>query len=286
MATMDIEKIAVLGAGQMGNGITQVAACAGYQVVMIDIKQEFVDKGVATIEKSLSKLVSKERMTQQEADDARARISTSVDRSACHDVDLAIEAVPEILELKLSIFAELDEICKPECILASNTSSISISEIAGATKRPEKVIGMHFMNPVPIMKLVEIINGKLTSDDTNSAVISAAEKMGKTALSCNDAPGFVSNRILCPMLNEAILTLQEGVAKPEAIDGIMKLGMNHPIGPLALSDLIGLDTVLHIMNVLHEGLGDDKYAPAPLLIDMVNQGKLGRKSGEGFYQYG
>tara|TARA_B000000565_G_C23779531_1_gene375369 strand:+ start:2156 stop:3007 length:852 start_codon:yes stop_codon:yes gene_type:complete len=283
---MDIEKIAVLGAGQMGNGITQVAACAGYQVVMIDIKQEFVDKGVATIEKSLSKLVSKERMTQQEADDARARISTSVDRSACHDVDLAIEAVPEILELKLSIFAELDEICKPECILASNTSSISISEIAGATKRPEKVIGMHFMNPVPIMKLVEIINGKLTSDDTNSAVISAAEKMGKTALSCNDAPGFVSNRILCPMLNEAILTLQEGVAKPEAIDGIMKLGMNHPIGPLALSDLIGLDTVLHIMNVLHEGLGDDKYAPAPLLIDMVNQGKLGRKSGEGFYQYG
>ena len=286
MATMDIEKIAVLGAGQMGNGITQVAACAGYQVVMIDIKQEFVDKGVATIEKSLSKLVSKERMTQQEADDARARISTSVDRSDCHDVDLAIEAVPEILELKLSIFAELDEICKPECILASNTSSISISEIAGATKRPEKVIGMHFMNPVPIMKLVEIINGKLTSDDTNSAVISAAEKMGKTALSCNDAPGFVSNRILCPMLNEAILTLQEGVAKPEAIDGIMKLGMNHPIGPLALSDLIGLDTVLHIMNVLHEGLGDDKYAPAPLLIDMVNQGKLGRKSGEGFYQYG
>tara|TARA_B000000532_G_scaffold63878_3_gene50384 strand:+ start:1063 stop:1914 length:852 start_codon:yes stop_codon:yes gene_type:complete len=283
---MDIEKIAVLGAGQMGNGITQVAACAGYQVVMIDIKQEFVDKGVATIEKSLSKLVSKERMTQQEADDARARISTSVDRSACHDVDLAIEAVPEILELKLSIFAELDEICKSECILASNTSSISISEIAGATKRPEKVIGMHFMNPVPIMKLVEIINGKLTSDDTNSAVISAAEKMGKTALSCNDAPGFVSNRILCPMLNEAILTLQEGVAKPEAIDGIMKLGMNHPIGPLALSDLIGLDTVLHIMNVLHEGLGDDKYAPAPLLIDMVNQGKLGRKSGEGFYQYG
>ena len=286
VATMDIKKIAVLGAGQMGNGITQVAACAGYQVVMIDIKQEFVDKGVATIEKSLSKLVSKERMTQQEADDARARISTSVDRSACHDVDLAIEAVPEILELKLSIFAELDEICKPECILASNTSSISISEIAGATKRPEKVIGMHFMNPVPIMKLVEIINGKLTSDDTNSAVISAAEKMGKTALSCNDAPGFVSNRILCPMLNEAILTLQEGVAKPEAIDGIMKLGMNHPIGPLALSDLIGLDTVLHIMNVLHEGLGDDKYAPAPLLIDMVDQGKLGRKSGEGFYQYG
>ena len=285
MRTMNIDKIAVLGAGQMGNGITQVAACAGYQVVMIDIKQEFVDRGIATIEKSLSKLVSKERMTQQDADAARARISTSVDRSACHDVDLAIEAVPEILDLKLSIFSELDGICKPDCILASNTSSISISEIADATNRPHKVIGMHFMNPVPIMKLVEIINGKDTSEETNSAVIAAADKMGKTALSCNDSPGFVSNRILCPMLNEAILTLQEGVAKPEAIDGIMKLGMNHPIGPLALSDLIGLDTVLHIMNVLHEGLGDDKYAPAPLLIEMVEQGKLGRKSGEGFYQY-
>lgn len=282
---MAIDKIAVLGAGQMGNGITQVAACAGYEVVMIDIKQEFVDRGVSAIEKSLAKLVSKERMSKEDADSARARISTAIDRSACHDVDLAIEAVPEILDLKLSIFSELDQICKPECILASNTSSISISEIAAATSRPEKVIGMHFMNPVPIMKLVEIINGKQTSDETNSAVIAAADKMGKTALSCNDSPGFVSNRILCPMLNEAILTLQEGVAKPEAIDGIMKLGMNHPIGPLALSDLIGLDTVLHIMNVLHEGLGDDKYAPATLLLEMVEQGKLGRKSGEGFYNY-
>lgn len=282
---MAIDKIAVLGAGQMGNGITQVAACAGYEVVMIDIKQEFVDRGVSAIEKSLAKLVSKERMSQTDADAARARISTSIDRSACHDVDLAIEAVPEILDLKLSIFAELDEICKDECILASNTSSISITEIAAATSRPDKVIGMHFMNPVPIMKLVEIINGKDTSEETNSAVIAASDKMGKTALSCNDSPGFVSNRILCPMLNEAILTLQEGVAKPEAIDGIMKLGMNHPIGPLALSDLIGLDTVLHIMNVLHEGLGNDKYAPAPLLVQMVEQGKLGRKSGEGFYQY-
>jgi len=282
---MAIDKIAVLGAGQMGNGITQVAACAGYEVVMIDIKQEFVDRGVSAIEKSLAKLVSKERMSQTDADAARARISTSIDRSACHDVDLAIEAVPEILDLKLSIFAELDDICKDECILASNTSSISITEIAAATSRPDKVIGMHFMNPVPIMKLVEIINGKQTSEETNSAVIAAADKMGKTALSCNDSPGFVSNRILCPMLNEAILTLQEGVAKPEAIDGIMKLGMNHPIGPLALSDLIGLDTVLHIMNVLHEGLGDDKYAPAPLLLEMVEQGKLGRKSGEGFYKY-
>ncbi|MBT3451953.1 MAG: 3-hydroxybutyryl-CoA dehydrogenase, partial [Euryarchaeota archaeon] len=203
----------------------------------------------------------------------------------CADCDLVVEAVPEILSLKQEIFAELDQICKPETILASNTSSISISTIAEATNRPEQVIGMHFMNPVPIMKLVEIINGKQTSDATNAAVIEASATMGKTALSCNDAPGFVSNRILCPMLNEAILTLQEGVAEPEAIDGIMKLGMNHPIGPLALSDLIGLDTVLHIMNVLHEGMGDDKYAPAQLLIDMVEEGKLGRKSGQGFYTY-
>ena len=277
--------MAVLGAGQMGNGITQVAACAGIDVVMIDIQQDFVDRGVATIEKSLSKLVSKERMTQEDADAARSRISTAIDRSACADADLVVEAVPEILDLKLSIFSELDGICKPDCILATNTSSISISEIAAATSRPSKVIGMHFMNPVPIMKLVEVINGKETSEDVTTTVISAAEKMGKIPLMCNDSPGFVSNRILCPMINEAILTLQEGVAEPEAIDGIMKLGMNHPIGPLALSDLIGNDTVLHIMNVLHEGMGDDKYAPAPLLIEMVEQGKLGRKSGQGFYDY-
>ena len=277
--------MAVLGAGQMGNGITQVAACAGIEVVMIDIQQEYVDKGIATIEKSLAKLVSKERMTQEDADSARSRISTAIDRSACSDVDLVVEAVPEILELKLSIFAELDGICKPDCILATNTSSISISEIAAATSRPNKVIGMHFMNPVPIMKLVEVINGKETSEDVTASVLEAAERMGKIPLMCNDSPGFVSNRILCPMINEAILTLQEGVAEPEAIDGIMKLGMNHPIGPLALSDLIGNDTVLHIMNVLHEGMGDDKYAPAPLLIEMVNDGKLGRKSGQGFYDY-
>ena len=282
---MSIAKIAVLGAGQMGNGITQVAACAGYTVTMIDIEQAYVDRGLATIEKSLAKLVSKGRMTQEDADAARGRISTSVDRADCADCDLVVEAVPEILELKQSIFAELDGICKPETILASNTSSISISTIAEATSRPDRVIGMHFMNPVPIMKLVEIINGKDTSPETNAAVIEASATMGKTALSCNDAPGFVSNRILCPMLNEAILTLQEGVAEPEAIDGIMKLGMNHPIGPLALSDLIGLDTVLHIMNVLHDGMGDDKYAPAQLLVDMVEEGKLGRKTGQGFYTY-
>ena len=280
-----MQKIGVIGAGQMGNGIAQVAACAGYDVVMVDIKDEYVEKGLATIQFSLGKLVSKERMSQSEADGALARISTSTERSACADCDLVVEAVPEILDLKTNILSDLDSICKPETILASNTSSISISTIAQATNRPEKVIGMHFMNPVPIMKLVEVINGDLTSEETNQIVISAAEKMGKTALSCNDAPGFVSNRILCPMLNEAILTLQEGVAEPEAIDGIMKLGMNHPIGPLALTDLIGLDTVLHIMNVLHNGFEDDKYAPAPLLIQMVEYGKLGRKSGQGFYTY-
>ena len=282
---MSIQTIAVLGAGQMGNGIAQVAACAGYDVTMVDIEQAYVDRGITTIEKSLGKLVAKERMTQADADAARARISTAIDRQACADCDLVVEAVPEILALKQDIFSELDQICKPETILASNTSSISISTIAESTNRPSQVIGMHFMNPVPIMKLVEIINGKETSEATNTAVITAAATMGKTALSCNDAPGFVSNRILCPMLNEAILTLQEGVAEPEAIDGIMKLGMNHPIGPLALSDLIGLDTVLHIMNVLHEGMGDDKYAPAQLLIDMVEDGKLGRKTGQGFYTY-
>lgn len=282
---MSIQKIAVLGAGQMGNGITQVAACAGFDVTMLDIKQEYVDRGISSIEKSLAKLVSKERMTQQDADAARARISSGIDRSICADSDLVIEAVPEILSLKIEIFEELDRICKADCILASNTSSISITTIAEATNRADKVIGMHFMNPVPIMKLVEIINGKETSGETNTAVIEASEKMGKIALSCNDSPGFVSNRILCPMLNEAILTLQEGVAQPEAIDGIMKLGMNHPIGPLALSDLIGLDTLLHIMNVLHQGMGDDKYAPAPLLIQMVEEGKLGRKTGQGFFDY-
>ena len=282
---MSIEKIAVLGAGQMGNGITQVAACAGYEVTMIDIKQEFVDKGIATIEKSLSKLVSKERMSQVDADAARSRISGATDRTAAADADLVVEAIPEIPDLKFSTFAELDQICKEGAILASNTSSISINEIAASTNRPNRVIGMHFMNPVPIMKLIEVINGSDTDAEVTEAVIEASEKMGKIPLCCNDSPGFVSNRILCPMINEAILTLQDGVAEPEAIDGIMKLGMNHPIGPLALSDLIGNDTVLHIMNVLHAGLADDKYAPAPLLVQMVEEGKLGRKTGQGFYSY-
>ena len=285
-AAMGIEKIAVLGAGQMGNGIAQVAACAGYDVTMIDIKQEYVDKGLAAIEKSLSRVVKKERMTAEEAANALARVKIATDKSAAADADLVVEAIPEIPDLKFSTFAELDQICKPEAILASNTSSISINAIAAATSRPDRVIGMHFMNPVPVMKLVEIINGSDTSEGVTAAVVAASERMGKTALACNDSPGFISNRILCPMINEAILTLEEGVAEPAAIDGIMKLGMNHPIGPLALADLIGLDTVLHIMNVLHEGFeGDPKYAPSQLLKDMVSEGKLGRKSGSGFFDY-
>ena len=282
---MKIGSIAVLGAGQMGAGIAQVASCSGLPVVMIDIEQKYLDKGIGTIEKSLSKLVSKERMTQKEADVAMSLISTSVSRQAAFDADLIIEAIPEVTSLKISAFKELDDICKETAILATNTSSISINELAANTNRPDRVIGMHFMNPVPIMRLVEVINGKDTLPEVTDAVLRLSEKMGKIPLQCNDSPGFISNRILCPMLNEAILTLQEGVATPEAIDGIMKLGMNHPIGPLALADLIGLDTVLHIMNVLREGLEDEKYAPADLLISMVSEGNLGRKTGKGFYSY-
>lgn len=284
--SMGIERIAVLGAGQMGNGIAQVAACAGYEVVMIDIKQDYLDNGLAAIENSLSRVVKKERMTQQDADKAISLISTSTEKTSAADADLVVEAIPEIPELKFSTFGELDLICKTEAILASNTSSISINAIADATNRPDRVIGMHFMNPVPVMKLVEIINGQETSSEVTELVVEASERMGKVPLACNDSPGFISNRILCPMINEAILALEEGVAEPEAIDGIMKLGMNHPIGPLALADLIGLDTVLHIMNVLHEGFeGNPKYAPSDLLKNMVSDGKLGRKSGEGFYNY-
>ena len=282
---MNIECIAVIGAGQMGNGIAQVAACAGYQVTMIDISDEFVERGIGTIEFSLGKLVEKGRMTQEDADASRQRITTSTENSAAQEADLVIEAVPEIPDLKFSLFTELDELCNPEAILASNTSSISINDIAGSTGRPNNVIGMHFMNPVPIMRLVEIVLGKETDEEVTQAVMLVAERMGKTALCCNDSPGFISNRLLCPMLNEAVLTYEEGIADAHAIDGIMVLGMNHPIGPLALADLVGLDTVLHIMNVLHEGFKDDKYRPAPLLEKMVAEGKLGRKSGQGFYDY-
>lgn len=282
---MAIRTVGVVGSGQMGSGIAQVAACCGMEVTMVDIKQEYLDRGVSAISNSLEKLVSKERMSREDADSAFSRIDSSVELESLSDCDLVVEAIPEVPELKFSTFSKLDSICKPQAILASNTSSISINEIARHTNRADRVIGMHFMNPVPIMKLVEIINGSETSEEVTSQVVSASEEMGKTPLPCRDSPGFVSNRILMPMINEAILTLQEGVADPEAIDGIMKLGMNHPIGPLALADLIGLDTVLHIMHVLEGGIGSDKYAPANLLVEMVERGQLGRKTGAGFYQY-
>ena len=282
---MNIRSIGVVGSGQMGNGISQVAACSGFNVTMVDINEQFLERGISAIRNSLGRLVSKEKMSQDDADSAISLITSSTALDSLAECDLVVEAIPEVPELKFSTFRDLDEICKPTAILASNTSSISISEIAGKTNRPDRVIGMHFMNPVPIMKLVEVINGRETSEEVTSGVITVSEQMGKIPLSCQDSPGFVSNRILMPMINEAILTLQEGVAEPEAIDGIMKLGMNHPIGPLALADLIGLDTVLHIMNVLRMGLGDEKYAPAALLVEMVDNGSLGRKSGYGFYPY-
>lgn len=284
-SVMVIRHIGVIGAGQMGNGIAQVAACAGFQITLVDVKQDFLDNARNNIQKSLEKLVSKDRLTKSESNDAFSRINFDIAMEGVSDADLVIEAVPEIFELKHSIFSKLDRICKPNTILATNTSSISIDKIANCTQRPELVIGMHFMNPVPLMKLVEIINGAKTLPEVNNVIVKAAEKMGKIALSCNDSPGFVSNRILCPMLNEAILTLQEGVAEPEAIDGIMKLGMNHPIGPLALADLIGLDTLMHILGVLYDGFEEDKYKPANLLVEMVNNGHLGRKTGKGFYNY-
>ena len=282
---MEVSRIGVLGAGQMGAGIAQVASCSGYPVTMVDIDENAVNRGMDSIQSSLQRIVSKGRMELKDSHVAMELITRSTDRSDFSDCDLVVEAIPEILQLKLDIFSELDAICRENTILATNTSSISIESIAKATNRPDRVIGMHFMNPVPIMRLVEVINGPKTLVEVTDTVVSIAESMGKVALLCNDSPGFVSNRILCPMINEAILTLEEGVAEPEAIDGIMKLGMNHPIGPLALADLIGLDTVLHIMRVLHEGLGDDKYEPASLLLSMVEEGKLGRKTGKGFYKY-
>ena len=282
---MQVSSIGVVGAGQMGAGIAQVSACAGYSLTLVDIKADVIESGVASIRSSLTRMVSKGRLDQKTSDEALDRIQTSLDLEDLAECDLVVEAIPEVLDLKTSTFNRLDAICKPSAILASNTSSISINTIAESTSRPERVIGMHFMNPVPIMKLVEVINGTHTTELVTSEVISVIEALGKTPLQCNDSPGFVSNRILCPMINEAIITLDEGVAEVDAIDGIMKLGMNHPIGPLALADLIGLDTVLNIMRVLHEGLDDEKYAPSPLLVSMVNEGKLGRKAKIGFYEY-
>jgi len=282
---MEVELIGVVGAGQMGAGIAQVAACSGYQVMIADIDEEAVNRGMDTIRSSLQKLTSRGKISQQTAASALSCISTTVRIQELSGSDLVVEAVPEIKELKARTFEQLDNLCKDEAILATNTSSISIDSIASSTNRPGRVIGMHFMNPVPIMKLVEVIKGTHTEPEVTAEVTRVIESLGKTPLECNDSPGFVSNRILCPMINEAIITLDEGVADPEAIDGIMKLGMNHPIGPLALADLIGLDTVLNIMRVLHEGLADDKYKPAPLLVSMVEEGKLGRKTKKGFYEY-
>ena len=281
----DKQKLTVIGSGQMGAGIAQVAAMSGLDVLMIDVKSEFIDNGMETIEKSLRKFVEKERIDRDKAKTILEEIKTSLRLEDAANSDIVIEAVPEIEEIKFEIFKKLDKICKKNAILASNTSSISIGKIAMNTERPEKVIGMHFMNPVPLMKLVEIINGKDTSEETTEKTVKLAEKMGKVALTANDYPGFVSNRILCPMINEAIICLETGVASKTSIDGIMQLGMHHPMGPLALADLIGLDTVLHIMNTLYDGFKDEKYKPSKMLEDMVKRWELGKKTGKGFYEY-
>ncbi|MEO8434381.1 MAG: 3-hydroxybutyryl-CoA dehydrogenase [Pyrinomonadaceae bacterium] len=279
------EVIGVVGAGTMGNGIAQVAARAGFQVVLRDVTDEFLDRGMSAIDKSLQRDVDKGRLPPEEKLAVIGRIQTATDPASLKDAFLVVEAVTEDLRVKTELFKLLDEITQPAAILATNTSSISITKLGAATRRPEKVIGMHFMNPVPVMKLVEIIRGIATSDETHAKVVELTEKLGKTPLECQDSPGFVSNRVLMPMINEAIFALHEGVATRESIDGIMTMGMNHPMGPLTLADFIGLDVCLAIMNVLHEGFGDPKYRACPLLKRYVDAGWLGRKTGRGFYEY-
>ncbi|HYO11825.1 MAG TPA: 3-hydroxybutyryl-CoA dehydrogenase [Thermoanaerobaculia bacterium] len=281
-----IRTIGVVGAGTMGHGIAQVAAVSGYEVVLVDAAPAALERGYAQIGKGYERLVGKGKLSSEDRDAALGRVKTDGSLDALAGTDLVVEAVVERLEVKSSVLANLDRICQRHTILASNTSSISITRLAAGTSRPDKVIGMHFMNPVPVMQLVEVIRGLATGQETYDAVEAAARAMGKTPVEVHDAPGFVSNRVLMPMINEAIFCLYEGVGKPEAIDEVMKLGMNHPMGPLALADLIGLDVCLDILRVLHDGFGDPKYRPCPLLVKMVDAGYLGRKSGQGFYEYG